>query len=183
MAMTPFSTAQATNTVASHTTDILDVVFVDTDRGAFTQNDRNEYLGYIGNVSRFWNITPAITVSSQYVARAYMNLDWIDLYKDIPTLYIVYTNGTALIHGSHGTAAYDFMFAVTTDSSPWPEATIAHEFGHLYFGLPDLYKENCNTTDIMCNHVEAYRLGKIGCQSLAILGRPCMSVALPLIRH
>ncbi len=178
MAMMPFSTAQA------NTTAILDVVFVNTDRGSFSQEDIQAYLGYVDNAAQFWSIAPAVTVSTQYHARAYTTLDWIDLYKDIPTLYIVYTHGTALLSGTHGTASHQFMFAVTTSASPWPDATIAHEFGHLYFGLPDWYLDGeCNQTDIMCNHVQAYLNGVIGCKSLAYLGSPCMSVSLPLIRH
>jgi hypothetical protein len=161
----------------------LDIVFVDTDRGSFTDEDIQEYLTTVDDALAFWDISPALSVSRQYVARAYMNLDYIDLYKDIPTLYVVYTNGTALVHGSHGTASYTFMFAVTSNSAPWPAATLSHEFGHLFFGLPDLYHQgDCVITDIMCNHVQAYKIDFIGCQSLALLHMPCNKVALPLVQ-
>lgn len=164
--------------------DILDIVFIDTDRGSFTDDDIQQYLTTVDDALAFWDISPALSTSRQYVARAYMNLDYVDLYKDIPTLYVVYTNGAALVHGSHGTASYTFMFAVTSNSSPWPAATLSHEFGHLFFGLPDLYHTgDCIITDIMCNHVQAYKLGIIGCQSLALLHQPCSTVALPLVHY
>jgi len=160
--------------------DQLNIVFVNTDRGSFTDTDK--YIEYVTHALEFWGITPALSISTQYHARAYENFEWIDLYKDELTLYIVYTNGAAFVTGTHGAASYELMFAVITSSSSWPEAIIAHEFGHLMFGLPDLYHDNpCNVTDIMCNPVQAYRMGMIGCQSLATLGKPCMFVSLPLI--
>src|SRR5687768_5019194 len=92
----------------------LDIVFVNTDRGSF--GDTTAYVTNVRNALSFWDISPALSVSTQYHARAYANLDWVDLYKDIPTLYIVYTSGASLASGTHGTASYDFMFAVITTS-------------------------------------------------------------------
>jgi hypothetical protein len=59
------------------------------------------------------------------------------------------------------------------------EATLAHELGHVVYGLPHQYEEK---VDIMgLAPLIAYQVPTIGCASLAALGRPCARVWLPLI--
>lgn len=62
-------------------------------------------------------------------------------------------------------------------------AVLAHELGHVLFGLPDWYRvpDACAHPDIMCDHVAAFQRGFIGCQSLAFIGTSCHAAYLPRI--
>jgi len=58
-------------------------------------------------------------------------------------------------------------------------ATLAHELGHVVYGLPHVYDE----TGIMgLDPTWAYQHRWIGCASLAALGRSCHIVWLPVVR-
>jgi len=88
--------------------------------------------------------------------------------------------GQRLLHGRYlGMAAdgYHAMFAV--GGTPYTAAIVAHELGHVLFGLDDL---PLTTPDLMGNAIGAYRAGGIGCQSRAALGQPCTPrVWLPVV--
>lgn len=58
-------------------------------------------------------------------------------------------------------------------------ATIAHELGHVVYGLPHQYQD---AGDIMgLAPIVAYQQRFLGCSTLAQLGAPCRQVWLPLI--
>ena len=58
-------------------------------------------------------------------------------------------------------------------------ATMAHELGHVVYGLPHQYQA---AIDIMgLDPTPAYQRRTIGCATLARLGRPCVAVWLPLV--
>lgn len=71
--------------------------------------------------------------------------------------------------------------AVTSWSAGGLTANLAHELGHVLYGLPDLYElgRGCLEVDIMCEPATAYGQGWIGCRSLAALGVGCHRVWLP----
>lgn len=60
-------------------------------------------------------------------------------------------------------------------------ATLAHELGHVLYGLPD---RGWCSDDLMCSPspVAAYRAGWLGCRTLETLGAPCARVWVPLIQ-
>jgi xanthosine utilization system XapX-like protein len=97
---------------------------------------------------------------------------------DVYTVYIV--KAPALPGGTHGAASHAMRLALVTYDAPLsPDAVMAHELGHLLYDL----RHTCPSegSDIMCNHIEAWRLGRLGCGTLAQLGAPCQRVGLPLM--
>lgn len=60
-------------------------------------------------------------------------------------------------------------------------ATIAHELGHVLYGLPD--RPGACADDVMCSPAPtaAYHARFVGCGSLAALGVPCRRIYLPML--
>lgn len=75
-----------------------------------------------------------------------------------------------------GLATPDHIWAVSGGMLP---ATLAHEMGHAFYGLPDT--RDCLELDIMCQVTfeAAYRSSIVGRTTRAALGLPCWTLALP----
>lgn len=125
--------------------------------------------------------TRMITVTGDPLA----SLDWslpylTDASPDV-TIFIIdtSTNHGRLLGFAAGEAQayYGAVWAVL-DGYPGPDglaATLAHELGHVLYGLPDAPGQ-----DIMGYPVAAYHARFIGCTSLAALGAPCRAFYLPV---
>lgn len=57
------------------------------------------------------------------------------------------------------------------DNGPFRSAVVAHELGHVLFGLPDWYLQSgaCEFIDVMCEPVSAYYSRIIGCRSRNVI--------------
>lgn len=103
------------------------------------------------------------------------------------TLFLIDNSesGRLLFNDSGGEAQpyYGAIWAVM-NGVPSVEAIITHEIGHVVYRLE--HPKTCGAVlDIMCylGLVTAYRLGFIGCASLAALNAPCTYTYLPMVQR
>lgn len=153
--------------------------------GEFTPAEQAVALGRVRQAATWWEQRAPAPVYVQAVAEdaplaAPADLEaWLaDLAPhDVYTVYVV--RGAALPGGTAGAASHAMRLAILAYDGPFPDAMMAHELGHLLYDL----RHTCplEGSDIMCNHVGAWRLGKLGCGTLAALGAPCQRVGLPLL--
>jgi hypothetical protein len=166
------------------------VVFVATDEGGYTSEQQADILARMERALAFWSdraptpIATQVEAAGTLAAPADLTLWVADLtpHSDA-TVYVVNNEATGLPlpGGSYGAASYAYRFALVTSRAPLgAEAVLAHELGHLLYDLDHVCPRD-GGSDIMCNHVGAYRLGKLGCGTLGQLGRPCQRVGLAMI--
>lgn len=126
--------------------------------------------------------THMITVTGDPLA----SLDWSRPYlTDASSDVTIFVIDTSTNHGrllgfaaGEAQAYYGAVWAVL-DGYPGPDglaATLAHELGHVLYGLDD-----APGLDIMGYPVAAYHAHFIGCTSLAALGAPCRALYLPVV--
>lgn len=176
----------------------IHVVFLTPPGETTTPAEISEGVGSVTSALRWWQelLPPPLTITST-----------ISDVAVLPTTTEVYTNPVSTYLSLAGTNLDTlYVFVVDNSSSqrqfyegqtvglayahmatwvvlnPRDAAAIqAHEFGHLYFMLPDWYlSPPCMETDIMCLTDIAYPNKSIGCQSLEWLGHPCKKVFIPL---
>lgn len=105
---------------------------------------------------------------------------------DVVLFLIDNSESLALLFDDSGGESQSYYGAiwVVMNGVPSAEAIITHEIGHVsyYLGHP---KECGGAIDIMCYQsiVTAYRLGFIGCASLAALSSPCKYIYLPMVQR
>lgn len=95
-----------------------------------------------------------------------------------PGVVAVIVTDTFLLDQYQGLAGAGQIWVTT--AAPNLPAVMAHELGHAALWLPN-GADDCRDVDIMCpvGLDAAYRAGVVGCATLARLGRPCVTVALP----
>jgi hypothetical protein len=172
-------------------TEPVRVVLVATDEGGYTDEQQAAILARVGRALAFWSdrapapIATTVEAAAPLAAPGDLAL-WV---ADLPphseyTVYVVNNEATgrALPGGSYGAASHALRFALVTSQAPLSaEATLAHEVGHLLYDLRHVCPAD-GGSDIMCNWVGAYRLGKLGCGTLGQLGAPCERVGLAMVR-
>lgn len=135
-----------------------------------------------------WEFTDERTISAEnpFIDSAWLS-PHLSYHGETIELYLVANHAThrGLLGGGYaGFAAPAYRAAVvTTWSAGGAAPAIAHELGHVLYGLPDLYTVpgGCAETDIMCEPTSAYRQRWIGCESLAALGAACNRAWLPVV--
>jgi hypothetical protein len=166
------------------------VVLVATDEGGYTDEQRADILARVERALAFWYdrapqaIATTVEAAAPLAAPGDLALWVADLTPHSEhTVYVVNNEATGLPlpGGSYGAASHALRFALVTSRAPLSaEAVLAHEFGHLLYGLRHVCPDG-GGSDIMCNHVGAYRLGKLGCGTLGQLGRPCQRLGLMMV--
>lgn len=102
------------------------------------------------------------------------------------TLFLIdNSTSNALLFDDSGGESQDYYGAIWAVMHGVPDsgAVIAHEVGHVSYHLNHPATCGNGTLDLMCYQgmVTAYRLGFIGCASLAALGAPCTDAYLPAV--
>jgi hypothetical protein len=161
------------------TTEYLHIVFINTPVDQSLVDDTQSALDY-WSAAKPANIAIG-AVSSQEIETDIL-VEIVNTFHDELTLYII-NQDAALLTGNDGYAhgvAMPYEFAAVTIKQPIgnTETIIAHELGHLIYGLGEL----CGGTgsDIMCNPISAYP-HRYGCATLGKLGRPCFNLSLPIM--
>jgi hypothetical protein len=161
------------------TTEYLHIVFINTPVDQSLVDDTQSALDYwsaaqpanivIGTISSK-EITTDITAAIVNTFHSELTLYIID--QDAPLL----TGNNSIAHG----IAMPFEFAAVTIKQPIgnTETIIAHELGHLIYGLGELC--GGNGSDVMCNPISAYP-HRYGCATLAELGKPCFNLSFPMM--
>lgn len=164
---------------------VLYLFFVQPKGETFTEQEQQEVIQSTQAALDFWGIEAEIRTQIIYVDNPYSVPTWAVSSQSEKRLYIVDNSesGTQLLGNLAGYADFYHGFAVAVNRSYLP-AVIAHEFGHLWYNAPDLYRipGACNQLDIMCDAYSAYNAGIIGCQTLERIGRTCYKVYLPLMK-
>ncbi len=159
--------------------EYLHIVFVNTPVNQSTVDSTQRALDY-------WSAVKPANVSIGTVSTVAMSEQPINIivntFHTELTLYIISQQGPILSDGAsiaHG-VALPFEFAAVTTTVPIGniETLIAHELGHLLYGLPELC--GGNGSDVMCDPINAYPF-RYGCATLAELGKPCYNQNLPLL--
>lgn len=163
----------------------LRVVFISADAGVFTKAEEAEGLARAARALAFWEARAglpfplAVEHGGSFVAEGEVGPWLAELgAHDALTVYVVkvppYPFGPVRAYALH-----ELRYAVVTWDAPLgPEAVLAHELGHLLYGLADTYP--CGETDVMCNPSSAYP-HRLGCATLAQLGGRCWQVGLPIV--
>jgi hypothetical protein len=164
---------------------VLYLFFVQPKGETFTEQEQQQAVQSTQAALDFWGIDAEIRTQIIYVDNPYSVPTWAVSSQSEKRLYIVDNSesGTQLLGNLAGYADFYHGFAVVVNGSYLP-AVVAHEFGHLWYNAPDLYKipGACNQLDIMCDAQSAYNAGIIGCQTLERIGRTCYKVYLPLMK-
>ncbi len=120
-------------------------------------------------------ITPTVTTAGDWSYTEPWRKSWVDA-----TIFLVPGDGRGV--------AYPAQRIMIIPMTPFNDATllrptIAHEWGHLGYGLPDLYNDGPCALDVMCEPREAYTRGVVGCVTLEALDLPCRKVFVPLAQR
>lgn len=166
------------------------VVFVVPPGEQLTNAEQAEAIAAVAGGVAFWHADLPIKSTSVITIAADTSLEWSrpylhDASADL-TLFIIdnSTNGKLLPNGAVG-QAQDYYGAIWVVLHGFPgegglAATIAHELGHVVYGLDDLPP---GLTDIMSMPpTVAYHAGFIGCTSLAAIEAPCHYSYMPLVK-
>lgn len=168
---------------------LIYLIFVEPSGETYTPQEQAYTIEQVQHATAFWGYTTQIETSMLYPQQDAFSLP-LDTWATLPsaegsaiTIYVVdNSESRRLFFGSYGGYAQDFYRAATGLSSTFLAATLAHELGHVLYGLPDWYRDPtlCYATDIMCDGVAAYNAGVIGCRTLDFIGRPCEKIYLPI---
>lgn len=144
------------------------VVFV----GVVSPTEQAQALNAIKRSLAFWHrIDGSIgTIESTTTVSTTASLDQYMQFDQQPIYVLVTPDDAAYAEPYYG--------VVVVGQRRINAATVAHEFGHVAYKLPDLYHAPCSL-DIMCREWEVFESGFVGCVSLEQLGRPCTQVFLP----
>jgi hypothetical protein len=167
----------------------IHIVYVEPPGAVWTAQERTEARAGVLAALDFWQqLAPApipLAITSERTITTtgdiYAQLTWSRPYWQPPGLTVFLIDGNAWILGTslaQSQTPLGLIWALRASGDDFA-ATIAHELGHVVYELPHQYQDG---NDIMGFAVTAaYQAGRIGCASLAELGRPCVSVWLPLI--
>jgi hypothetical protein len=169
---------------------IVHLLFIQPTGEVYTQQEQAETIQAVHDSAAFWGYAVDI-VDTQLITTN------VDVYNEPITMWstlsvaeqnevyvyaVDHSSSGALLFG-YGGYAQDYYRLLVIVNGNAQDARIAHELGHVLYGLPDWYKipGKCNAPDIMCDAEYAYRKNIKGCNTLAFLGTPCYTISLPLI--
>jgi hypothetical protein len=170
----------------------IHIIFVQPEGEQFTNEERVTAARAIADAALFWSAyadfeilsAQSITVTGD----VYHDLVWSNAYLSEGntgmTVFVIDNSNSRLSMDGAAGAAQDYYGAVYVLLYGYPgehalAATLAHEMGHVQWGLPDL---PWGRDDIMSiPPTMAYSHGFIGCGSLEQLGAPCRRLWLPLV--
>jgi hypothetical protein len=170
---------------------LIYLIFVQPKGEEYTTQEQAYSIEQVHKAVGFWGYTATIETAFITTEQDVYTLP-IDSWGILPavegtaiTIYVVdNSQSRSLYFGSYGGYAQDYYRLATGLSSTFLAATLAHELGHVLYGLPDWYRDPtlCYATDIMCDGVAAFNAGVIGCRTLDFIGRPCKKIYLPRIQ-
>lgn len=168
---------------------ILWLIFVQPKGEAYTPQEQAITITHVREAAAFWGYEADIHTSFLSTDKAVFQ-EPIDQWTILPTgnagitIFVVDTSSsTQLFFDSYGGYAQRYYQIVTAVRNNNLGATVAHELGHVIYGLPDWYLQQgkCTAIDIMCDAVTAYNRKIKGCLTLDFLGTPCYTLHVPLI--
>lgn len=168
---------------------ILWLIFVQPSGETYTPQEQSATMQQVSEAAAFWGYDAEIRTSILITNADVFNTS-IDEWSNIPTgnagitVYVVDTSNTnQLFFNSYGGYAQRYYQIITAVKNTNLGATLAHELGHVLYGLPDWYllPGKCNVIDIMCDAVSAYNKKIKGCNTLEFIGTPCSTVMLPFV--
>lgn len=168
---------------------ILWLIFVQPKGEAYTPQEQAYTVTQVREAAAFWGYEADIRTAMLLTDKAVFELP-INQWAAIPTgntgitVFVVDTSkGDQLFFDSYGGYAQRYYQIITAVRNNNLGATVAHELGHVIYGLPDWYLQpgKCAAIDIMCDAVTAYNRKIKGCLTLDFLGTPCYTVRIPLV--
>jgi hypothetical protein len=168
---------------------LIHLIFVQPNHETFTEQEKSEAIASLYRAGEFWDVpvhilsTDTYTTSVDVYSRPLNEWHTVEANQQEITIYIVdHSSSGALLFGYGGYAQDYYRLAVVVNGNG-TDARIAHELGHVLYGLPDWYTmpNKCNAPDIMCDAESAFRANIKGCNTLAFLGTPCYTLSLPVI--
>lgn len=171
---------------------IIHLLFVQPSGETYTQQEQEETVQAIERASAFWNVPVRIVSTQVITTNVNVYSETIDKWASLKvvspqTVYLYVIDNSehhnVLFTGYGGYAQNYFRLIVILNDAD-QDAYLAHELGHILYNLPDWYliPGKCNSPDIMCGSVDAFRKNIKGCNTLEFLGTPCYKVYIPLIQ-
>lgn len=167
----------------------LHLVYVEIPHAVWSTEERTEARRSIEAALDFWQqLAPApvaLEIASEQIISTTevvtAQLEWSRPYfLGPPALTIFLIDTTDPLLGSswaQSQTPLGLIWAIKGSGGHFA-ATMAHELGHVVYGLPHAFGE----TDIMgLDPHPAYDARTIGCESMARLGRPCARLWLPVV--
>jgi len=167
----------------------IHIIYVEPPNTVWTTDERAEARAGVQAALDFWQqlapVPVPLAIASERVITTtddiYAQLAWSRPYWQPPGLTLFLIDGDQWLLGTslaQSQTPLGLIWALRASGDDFA-ATIAHELGHVVYGLPHQYQDG---DDIMGFAVTAaYQARRIGCASLAELGRPCAQVWLPFI--
>ena len=170
----------------------IDIIFVSPPNEVFTDEEKKYTIESVQNAVSFWNKeydihTQDLTIDSNpytVTMDQWCQCNIFTAEVSIRLFIIDNSESKALLFNHYAGYAQNYLQigVLVLDSSPVElAAQIAHELGHIFYNLDDMYTIHgmCNQIDIMCYPQSAYSQRFIGCLTLAYIGAPCNTIHLP----
>lgn len=171
----------------------IDIIYVQPLGETFTEDEQQQaYQNVLASAAYWQDLSPITTTlsiaSTQLITTEYdvlsdpgmvLQLDSVHVsYANLPLVVIDNSNsGRYIYDNSVGIASYAAIYVISSAGA----ATYAHEYGHAFYNLPHQYQ---SAYDIMgLDPYPAYQRHTIGCASLAVLGKPCTQIFIPIVNN
>lgn len=168
----------------------IHLIYVEPTGAIFTPAEQAAARSGIAGAVAFWqDLAPTpvpLMIADERMITAtgdiYQSLEWSRPdWGTPPALTIFVIDGSTPLLGdslAQSQTPLGLVWALRGDGDTFA-ATMAHELGHVVYGLPHQYQAS---NDVMgLDPLTAYQRRSIGCASLAELGRPCARIYLPLV--
>jgi hypothetical protein len=172
--------------------DILIIIlyFLQPSGEVYTDQEKQIVIEQMYRVCEYWQKQCMLETHTQVIDYDIFNeplqlITTAQHTEDIIVYAVDNSKNRKLFFNDYTGYAQDYYRFVVVQNTHYAETTIAHELGHVLYGLPDWYQQQaCSIPDIMCalplSH-QAYNQGRRGCYTQAFLGSPCDSIYLPMI--
>lgn len=169
---------------------IIHLLFIQPSGETYTEQERIETIQAVHDAAQFWGYDSVIVSTQFYTVTDDVYYKPLNEWSTVTVasqdeVYIFVVDNTVHKEALFGYGGYaqNYYRLIVVLNDRALDARIAHELGHIIYGLPDWYTMpgKCTTVDIMCDGEAAYKQNIKGCNTLDFIGKPCYRIYLPLV--